>query len=96
MAALITVYSQPATYQAYQLQSAADMVAALNTLQPKGYSGNMSMDVNGVWELWFQSAGQNASWNAKVGDWIVIKNGSIASSVPAAQATSLYTTTPPA
>jgi hypothetical protein len=96
MGQLITVYAQPATYQAYQLQAAADMVAALSALQANGYSGNMSMDANGNWELWFQSTSQNASWNAKVGDWIVIKNGSIASSVPAAQATALYTTTPPA
>lgn len=96
MAALITVYSTPATYQAAKLTTYTDMADALNYLKGIGYNGNMQVDTNGNWLMWFQSTAQNASWNAKIGDWIVIKNNAVAQSVPAAQATSLYTTTPPA
>lgn len=95
MGALVTVYATPATYVATQLAAYSDMSDVLNELQPLGYSGNLSMDVAGNWLMWFQSENQNASWNAKIGDWIIVKNGAIASSIPAAQASALYTTTPP-
>lgn len=96
MAALITVYTTPSTYQAAKLTTYTDMADALNYLKGIGYTGSMQVDSTGTWIMWFQSASQNAASTAKIGDWIVIKNGAIATSVPAAQATSLYTTTPPA
>lgn len=96
MGALVTVYSQPATYQAMQLNSYSDMADALNEMLALGYFGNVAVDGNGNWQMWFQSASQNASWNAKLSDWIVVKNNTIVSSVPNAQAAQLYTETPPA
>lgn len=96
MAALITVYSQPATYQAAQLKTYSDMGDTLNYLQSLGYTGQIQLNDGGVWLMWFQSTAQNATWTAKIGDWVVVKNNAIASSVAAAQAANLYTTTPPA
>lgn len=91
----VTVYPVNPSYVAQPLNTYSDMADVLNYLIGIGYTGNISASANG-WELWFQSAAQNTSWNATIGDWIIVKNNSIASSVQAAQAGSLYTTTPPA
>lgn len=92
----ITVYTTPSTYVAQQLTTYTDMADVLDFLRTIGYNGQLQVNPDGSWHMWFQTANQNASWNAAMGDWVIVKNGSIASSVPAAQAASLYTTTPPA
>ena len=98
MSSLITVYRTPETLQAYELAAYSDMAAALDYLVGtiKGYTGNISADANGNWQLFFQSTSQTGSYSGGINDWVVIKNNSLASIVPASQASSLYTTTPPA
>lgn len=95
----ITVYPTAATYVAQQLNTYTDMADVLDYLlglTDAGYTGNISASGPGQWQLWFQSSSQNASWNAALGDWVIVKNNSIASAFKTAVATANYTTTPPA
>lgn len=96
MSELIDVYALPATYKAMPLTTYTDMADAIEQMGPLGYTGNMSKDATGAWQMWFSSNMNNGSFTAKIGDYIIVKNGSIVSSVPAATAGALYSTTPPA
>jgi hypothetical protein len=95
----VTVFPVQATYVAQQLNTytdMADVLAYLLGLPDGGYTGNISAAATNDWQLWFQSSNQNASWNAKLGDWVIVKNGTIASSFNNTVTTQNYTTTPPA
>lgn len=94
MSSLIPITRQPDSLQGYQLTAPGDMIAALDYLAGAGYSGNISLSLNGAtknYQLWINSKDQSNSQSALIGDWIVIKNNATASVVPAAQFPSLYT-----
>lgn len=94
----ITVYPIPATFVAQKLNTYSDMADVLAYLigLGEGYTGNISAAGPDDWTLWFQGANQNASWNAKLGHWVVVKNGKIASAFSDATAIANYTANPPA
>jgi hypothetical protein len=95
----ITVYPLQATYAAQKLNTYTDMADVLDFLlniPDMGYTGNIAASGPGQYTLWFQGANQNSSWNAELGDWVIVKNGTIASSYKENVATQNYTTTPPA
>lgn len=96
MGQLVTIYRQPETLQAFQLVTYSDMADALNYLQAKGHTGHITVNGSDGWQLWFQSTVQDTSYTAALNDWVVIKNGTLGSTVPNAQAAQLYTETPPA
>lgn len=94
---LITITRQPDELQGYQLTSPESMIAALAYIAQGGYSGNINRATSGgvtTWTMWLQSPIQNTSQSAKIGDWIVIRNNSIASVIPEANFAALYNTTP--
>lgn len=87
--ALIDVIRKTETLQAYQLTSADDMYTALEYLSTKGYGGHINCTPGTpVWTLGLTN--NVTSQTAAIGDWIVVKNGTYAEVVPAAQAASLY------
>jgi hypothetical protein len=83
--ALVTVTKKASTYQKYVLTAYTDMAAALNYLQPRGYSGNMSMAADGTWTLWFQSTNQPTAYQGHINDIIILENDTYASIVTPTQ-----------
>lgn len=93
MSSLFTVTRQAETIQAYQLTSADDMHTALKYIQPGGYSGAVQVDATGTWSMYFQStsAANTQLYSAKINDYVIIENNSLASVCPASKFGNLYT-----
>lgn len=93
--ALINVTRKPVTTQGYQLTGPSDMLAALDYLKTRGYSGTInaykSDGVNTVWQLTIHAdSGAQVPQSGATGDWVIIENDTIASILPAAKAAVLY------
>lgn len=91
---LVTVTRKPVTLQGYQLTTPTDMLAALDYLKTRGYSGTISLYKNGATPTYTMQlvadAGNSAPQLGAINDWIVIENDTIANVVSAAKATVLY------
>jgi hypothetical protein len=80
--------------QGGQIQSSADMHTILAWGEPNGYTGHINLDSNGVWTLGLTAPGGTTAQSGKIGDWVVLKNGTVATLVPNEQAPSLYSIAP--
>ena len=90
---IVNLTGNAVTLQGYQLTTVEEMLAALKYISAGGYVGTINLTrpsgVN-VYEMYIAhpTAG---SQNAKINDWMVIENASVAKVVPAASFASLYT-----
>lgn len=83
------------TVQGFQLVTAADMWTSLTWLAANGYDGNVQYG-GGTWTLTFRVAGDTyprETYSATIGDWCIIRNGTIATVCPAENFAALYTVT---
>lgn len=95
MGTLVDVTRKTETIQAYQLESADDMFAALKYVSAGNYSGSVNYSKEGDrWNLLLTNTVSGTSAYAFILDWIIIENSSIASVCKASDYTNLFN--PPA
>jgi hypothetical protein len=82
------------TLQGGQIATAADMFTILDWGEENGYRGHINLDSSGNWSMSLTAPGGNTSQTGKIGDWVVLKNGTVATIVPSEQAPSLYSVAP--
>jgi hypothetical protein len=94
MAGLVGVTPIAATHQGFQITSSSDMLAALQYISQGNYTGSINCQKPGgttTYILSFTDTVQGINSTAKVGDWIIITNNTIAEVCPQAAFASLYT-----
>lgn len=91
---LVNITRKPVALQAYRLITQADMLAALDYLSSRGYSGGVNVvKVNGTatWQMSLAADGGTVGAQlGNLGDWIVIENDVVASIITNAKATLIY------
>lgn len=91
---LVNITRKTVTTQGYQLLTPADMLAAQQYLESRGYTATISNPkINGVRVYQMQlsaDTGNSAPQLGLINDWVVIENDTIANIVPVAKATVLY------
>ena len=87
---LVTITRKAEALQSYKLNSPGDMVAALLYMVPGGYSGNVGVGTDGVWGMTFSNANANVGQAARIGDYIIVTNGVLASVCTEADYAILY------
>jgi hypothetical protein len=92
---IITVTRKPASLQAFQLTSQAEMNTALIYLSTRGYSGEVACGKNTDgsvrWAIIIRAdSGNTAQQIGNITDWLVVENDSIATIYTNTKATQLF------
>lgn len=91
MGQIVNVTRNAEQLQGFLIESSADMHTVLAWGESKGYRGHINLDASGVWTIGLTAPGGDTAQSGRVGDWVILKNDTVATIVPAEQAPSLYT-----